>query len=173
MGKDVCFIDIETTGLSYRNPNVIIIAYGFATLDSDVDVDLIYDISEEKSLIESMVKRIGEKCWMLVTYNGTEFDIPFILVRSFRHGIDASVLFKVEHLDLLNVAREKLSLPRYSLDYVAYSLGYSRFDYPIKSIKIPQLWNVEKISEQDMDLIVKRLEYDVDSLRYIYERLVD
>ncbi len=80
-----CFLDIETTGIS---------AYSVATVVS------IYQNSEIKTYergknLEFLFDEI-QKDWILVTYNGKRFDIPF-LEREFR------VKFENPHLDLMNL----------------------------------------------------------------------
>jgi len=172
------YLDIETTGLSFYNPRNIIIGYGLLFEDGEkeeVKIDCIRHQDEEEELLRNLIEEIRNfNPEELVTYNGTFFDIPYILVRSWMNGVDASVLYSIKHIDVYLIVREDIALPRKSLDYVAWSLGYSTFDYPIKSMRIPQIWlgySEEQIDEY-RDYIINRLKYDVKALQYVYHRLV-
>ncbi len=172
MGKKCCFLDIETTGLSYANRNNIIIAYAILC-GNELHVEILEDPSKEKELLSNLLNRL-RKCKKVYTYNGAEFDLPYIATMCTRHHLDASILYKIEHIDVLrDYVFKKVKLPMRNLDYVAWSLGYSKFDYPIKSMRIPQVWlnYVLNGNSEYRNYIYMRLKYDVEALKYVAERL--
>lgn len=173
------FLDIETTGLSFYNPRNIVIGYALLVEENDEEKELTIEIirhqDEEGEMLSSLVKKIEEiKPDEIVTYNGSFFDIPFILVRSWMNGVNASVFYRLKHVDVYLVVKEDVSLPRKSLDYVAWSLGYSSFEYPIKSMRMPQIWVglTEGLRDEYEHYIRERLRYDVKALRYVYHILI-
>ena len=91
----VLFFDIETTGFSPESSYVYLI--GCAYVDENI-VKLrqwfLNDISEEKSL----VKEFGDfvkNFQILVHYNGTTFDLPYLQKKARRHRLD-NLYFRVE-----------------------------------------------------------------------------
>ena len=78
----VCF-DIETTGLDPIKDRITAIAVmnGFGA-DALVDKD-------EKRMLEELWAMLGRKMpyFRLVGFNCMSFDVPFILVRSFKHNV--------------------------------------------------------------------------------------
>jgi len=45
------------------------------------------DFGEEKELIERFLKKVSESSEVIVTWNGNEFDLPFIFKRGLKYGL--------------------------------------------------------------------------------------
>lgn len=78
-----------------RDP-IIATGLGFSNLTQSEDTREIYlmnDLSEEKEHIELICKRIIEyDPDIIVTYNGIDFDFPYLLERMEIYGLDSSIL---------------------------------------------------------------------------------
>ncbi|MBU8922814.1 MAG: ribonuclease H-like domain-containing protein [Bacteroidales bacterium] len=100
--EDICYLDIETTGLS----NCPLFLVGLMYTSGDrlmIDQLFARDYTEERNILvflESLFLRFK----MLVTFNGIGFDIPFIAARMSSGKIPFSP--PPVHVDLLKVARK-------------------------------------------------------------------
>lgn len=76
----VCFLDIETTGLS---PNTYLFLCGLMFLkNEDFVVEQVFarDYAEEAGVLGYVRDRLGDFD-TIVTYNGVKFDLPFVMTR--------------------------------------------------------------------------------------------
>jgi uncharacterized protein YprB with RNaseH-like and TPR domain len=90
LGSSVAYVDIETTGLSrYAPVTVVGISDGKRT----------HTLVKGKNLNHSNLKVILSSATMLVTFNGSSFDLPII-----EHSFPGAVP-RVPHLDLRNALR--------------------------------------------------------------------
>lgn len=97
-------IDIETNGLNPNSNSLVAIATGYydtTTTDFDWAVHTLATASDEATLIQEAF------AWLatyhlegMVTYNGKNFDLPFINRRLQAHGIRDGPSFIAKHVDL-------------------------------------------------------------------------
>ncbi len=102
----VCFFDIETTGLS---PSTYVFLCGMMFIeDGDFVIEQAFarDYEEEEGVLRYIRERL-EKFRSVVTYNGKTFDIPFIRARMAVNKLDFEETFS--HVDLLGSARRVYS----------------------------------------------------------------
>jgi hypothetical protein len=97
----VCYLDIETTGLSGRPLFLIGLMYHES---ERLVLDQLFarDYTEEPVILRflnTLLARFG----MLVTFNGVSFDVPYIRERMAVHGIELAQT--AHHLDMLLLAR--------------------------------------------------------------------
>jgi len=89
----ICVLDIETTGLSPERSHFIL--GGLLSFESDGKAQFSQyfaeDLSEEKEILVRYLQEVMAHD-IVVTYNGRNFDIPFLLTRAKKTGI------KVEHI---------------------------------------------------------------------------
>ncbi len=100
----ICYLDIETTGLS----NTPLFLVGLMYTDAGklfMDQLFARDYTEERAVLE-FLSDIVRRFPVLVTFNGERFDIPFIEERMAVEKIDFSC--PGIHVDLLPVARKVL-----------------------------------------------------------------
>lgn len=100
--ESVCFLDIETTGLS---PNTYLFLCGlmlFVKGDFVVEQVFARNYEEEAGLLRYVQKRM-KQFGTIVTYNGVKFDLPFIQTRLAVNRLPALVPFA--SVDLLYTAR--------------------------------------------------------------------
>lgn len=131
----VCFLDIETTGLS---PNTYLFLCGLMYFENgDFVVEQVFarDYSEEAGLL-GYVRETLDRFETVVTYNGVKFDLPFIKTRM---AVNRVPVFKpFTSVDLLYTARRVYTgkLPNCKLGTVEGHLrGFERTgDIPGKHI---------------------------------------
>ena len=90
LGDSVCFLDIETTGLSIRSP---------ITLVGMHDGRRMHTLIRGRDLTASNLKAMLSSVNLIVTYNGSSFDLPVI-----EHQFPGSVP-EVPHVDLKHPLR--------------------------------------------------------------------
>jgi uncharacterized protein YprB with RNaseH-like and TPR domain len=99
--ENVCYLDIETTGLSMAPLFLVGLMYGS---DGRLTMDQLFarDYSEEETVL-GFLDEIIRRFDILVTFNGITFDVPFIEERMTIHRL----VFPAPptHIDLLPLAR--------------------------------------------------------------------
>jgi hypothetical protein len=85
---------------------------------------------DEAEMLKSFIDVLSEGT-VLVTYNGTTFDLPFVKARCAHHGIDCSVLDKCCHIDIYTHVKKLnslLGLDSLKQKSIETFLGYDRED---------------------------------------------
>ena len=169
--ENLAIIDIETLGLSFENP---IILLGIANIRKNrtcIHQFLLRDISDELGAIWSFLSHV-ENGSTLMTYNGRRFDIPYIKQRLSYHGKEASL--NNHHFDILHFTWRALGkkLPNCRLGTVEKYFGLQRrtnipgalaphFYYTyLKTRNVGPLVAIVKHNKQDLinlGIIVSRL----------------
>lgn len=123
-----CFFDIETTGLSPRISSVYLIGAAFLRGDSLEGIQWFADdYSSEKSLLTAFAEALAN-CSVVIHYNGTTFDIPYLEKKYVEHGLPSPFL-SLESLDLYRrVNRQKQRFPTKNRKLVTMEklLGFDR-----------------------------------------------
>ena len=158
--EETVFLDIETTGLSLHN---------------DITVFGIYDGIETKTMIKGInldyktLKKELERYKLIVTFNGSSFDVPFINKRY------PGILPKIPNFDIRSVT-DRLNL-KGGLKEIEKKLG-------IKRNKIIEkfhggdaltLWKMYKATGNDyyLELLVEYNEEDIINLKTIADYCVE
>ena len=165
--KNICFLDIETTGLSSRYNEVILI--GALCLEEDsiyINQFFAENIDEEQELLE-VFEQFLNKFEYIITYNGTSFDLPFLRKRFDYFDIDHNI-DSISHLDLLKLVRKNkkiLKLENCKLKTVERSLKIYRED----TISGKESVNLYKNYERTKDLYKKEiiLKHNYDDIFYL------
>ncbi len=128
---EMCFFDIETTGLSPQTSNVYLIGAGFYE-GSEFKVVQWFadDYNSEKKIIKEFLKFIGSYK-VLFQYNGNTFDIPYIRWKCARHKLDCSVFDELVNVDLFAKLRkfgDMLGLENKKLISFEHFIGLNRDD---------------------------------------------
>lgn len=162
MIKTICF-DVETTGLDAWYGNVITC---ICARDSDGDeFSVTLENCSEELLIKQFIIWIRErKDYLLITKNGKRFDIPFILARVMKLGMDYcdyKFLLDMKHTDLQLVTKKWIGL-----DDMAKLLGVgSKLGTGLDAIKY--------YNEKNWDELLYYCMQDVKITGAVYERLVE
>lgn len=128
--EKVCFLDIETTGLS-RSKNMV---YLIGILYHDHSTWTLKQyfanaLEKEKDLLLQFVSDISDFD-KIITYNGDSFDLPFIDHRLKHHSIDYNI-YEIKSFDIYRVIKYNkifLNLKNLKLKTIESSLGFHRED---------------------------------------------
>ncbi|WP_422487350.1 ribonuclease H-like domain-containing protein [Gudongella sp. DL1XJH-153] len=164
---DICFFDIETTGLSrdYHNVYLIGLLFNNKTNNSWTLIQLFADyIEEEERILLEFVDRVKD-FQKLVSYNGDSFDIPFVKKRLHKYGHNWE---NVESVDLYKYLRENKSLidiPNLKLKTVEKYLGIERIDF----LTGKECINLYKsyVNNNSDHLLKAILQHNYDDLQYM------
>ncbi|MCR5324253.1 MAG: ribonuclease H-like domain-containing protein [Lachnospiraceae bacterium] len=85
--SDLLFFDIETTGLSPKEASIYLIGCLYENEEGPVLTQLFAESPSEEAQVISSFDTIVRSHGVLVHYNGSTFDVPFITVRAAACGI--------------------------------------------------------------------------------------
>lgn len=139
--------DIETTGL---NPTTSKITCICAKSISGNDYKGSH--TNESGLIKDFLKWVfDENCNLLISANGKDFDIPFILVRAYLNNLLSSFgqdLIKLKHFDVINDITDK----KISLNNLAKLYGFElKSGNGINAIKLFEEMKLEELMNYCMN----------------------
>lgn len=123
-------LDIETTGLSPKDSEVILVGIIYYTNNEWYLTQIFCDHRTEEPLLLMELMKYIHKNHLLITYNGHAFDLPYLNKRYAHHKID----FKIDlnkNFDLYRVVRaskKALNLKNYKLKTIEEYLGIFRTD---------------------------------------------
>lgn len=124
------YFDIETTGLSAQSSYVYLIGCAYKTEQGfELTQWLCTDPSEEKELLRLFFEKASGYN-VILHYNGTGFDLPFLERKAKRHCLTAP-LSGMKSLDLYTAARRLrhlFSLPDQKLKTMEQAFGFTRTD---------------------------------------------
>ncbi len=170
----VCFLDIETTGLS---PNTYVFLCGLMYLHGRRFVAeqlFARDYAEEKGML-LYLRNIVERYPMIVTFNGTSFDVPFLQTRMAVARMQSMPPF--EHVDLLEPARERFSdvLPNCRLETIERHLRGVARSGDIPSRDIPEAYHefVRTGDASDIQRVLYHNLMDLLAMAYMVNHLAD
>ncbi len=159
--------DIETTGLNSNYCKVILIGILFNQNNKTVIKQFFANAeNDEKELLLAFINDI-KNYQNHITFNGLNFDIPFLNTRLKNHNIDFS-LSKNDDIDILKLIRpfkEKLSLSDCKLKTIEKYLGIYRED-TISGKESIALYKDYCIN-QDIELKEKILLHNYEDIYYL------
>jgi len=169
----VCFIDIETTGLSRNYNSIYLIGIlHFTGIKNKWNLTQLFaeSIKEEKDVLLYFIKLIKDYD-KIVTYNGESFDIPFINQRL--QNLDLSyVISNDKSLDLYRKVKDNryyLNIENLKLKSLEKYLGLYRED--IYSGKDCIQFYLDYVKTNDITLKEKVLQHNYDDLYYMTDVL--
>ncbi|MCA9460339.1 MAG: ribonuclease H-like domain-containing protein, partial [Nanoarchaeota archaeon] len=149
----ICFVDIETTGLSRWTDDITMIGI------YDGEVPYIYVKDDNLEEAREKLKEFD----IVVTFNGKQFDLPFI-----EHKFGEK--YDLVHLDLRFLLREFGF--KGGLKKIEKELGVNRAEEvaDIDGFEAVRLWRrYKKGDESALELLLKYNEEDIVNLKYLLE----
>ena len=141
MATEICF-DLETTGLSNLKDRII--AIGIKT-DSE---ELVITYKQEKRMLEEFWAYLRKfNNIKLITFNGAEFDVPFLIVRSLKHNILIVKINRYDHLDLKIALSNGFRYKKGKLEEFSKLIKYKPKYNGYKGEHIPLLWKNKQLDE--------------------------
>ena len=92
------FFDIETTSL--KADVGILVASGFILPNEEIKILFAENLEEEKDLIENTAKLLLQNKDEEIVIWYSKFDIPFLVSRAIKHGLDISGIYDLKIVDL-------------------------------------------------------------------------
>lgn len=126
----VCFLDIETDGLSHSRNKIVLIGLFFLRKGRQEIVQIFSDSHGDEAELLRCFCRCIEDVSIVYTYNGSTFDIPFISKKLAANKIMDSLTTK-PHIDLIKTIRSNkkdLGLSDCKLKTVERHIGIHRED---------------------------------------------
>lgn len=129
--NEICFFDIETTGLSADTANIYLIGAGYYEDESfDVIQWFADDYNSEKDMLINFMEFLNSYK-VIMHYNGSSFDIPFIQKKCRYHSVSCEPLAGLKSVDLYTSLRKYaalLNLPNKKLKSFEKYVGFCRND---------------------------------------------
>lgn len=169
--KNYIILDIETTGLSAKNTEVILVGIIHHKNDNWFITQIFCDEPyEESQLLLKLITYIHSN-HIIITYNGHAFDLPYLNKRLMHHGIDFEFSL-IKHFDLYRVVRaskKALNLDNYKLKSIENYLGIERQDL-ISGKESVELY-LKYVESQDLKLRETILLHNYDDIKYMIPTL--
>lgn len=170
--EKIAFVDIETSNL--HADFGIILSYAIKELGGKawgrvITPSELASKKQDKRIVKECIKDI-KKFDKIVTYYGTNFDVPYIRTRAMLWGLDFPLYKEVKHTDVFYWAKSKLCLHRKRLQTVCDFLGIPAKTHPME----PNMWTAALTGNRKSlkYIFVHNIE-DVISLEEVYKRLID
>ncbi|MEN3048387.1 MAG: ribonuclease H-like domain-containing protein [Candidatus Caldarchaeales archaeon] len=126
--------------------------------------------AEERTVLNRVVNDLG-KAHLLFTWRGREFDVPWLVSRSIKLGVDPGPLYNPRHIDLADIVEKQLRLSNDSLWNVARFLGLRRSE-PTRGADVPSLYEAALLGNRaDMAKILRHCREDVSLTISVAKRL--
>lgn len=168
---NVCFLDIETTGLNRNNSIIYLVGILYFNTDNNTwKLKQLFTntIEKEKQLLEVLLNCISDFD-LIITYNGESFDLPFIERRLEYHNIDYSFDLS-KSIDIYRIVRKEkhlLNLPNLRLKTIEECLGFHRED--IYSGKDCIGFYYDYINTGEVELKDRVIKHNYDDLAYMLD----
>lgn len=119
------YLDIETDGLKADFSTML--SWAIKEKDGPVKTDVItkkelFNGTYDKRIVQSCIDEM-KKYAIIVSFNGTRFDLAFLRTKALHYGIDFPGYGELYHFDLYYTVKSKLNLSRKSLDNACDYLG--------------------------------------------------
>lgn len=169
----ICFVDIETTGLSnkYNSIYLIGILYPESKNNHWILKQLFAEnIEEEATILEGFVSLMTGYD-MIITYNGESFDLPFIRERLKRYKIEYELQSSLS-MDIYRKAKTNkhlLNVENLKLKTLERYLGLYRKD--IYTGKDCIQFYYDYLKTNDEELMARILQHNYDDLYYMLDIL--
>jgi len=169
--EEFIYFDIETLGLSYK-PVIVIGLAEYQNFQLNTYQYVVTNVNEESSVLHCFKEHLEGKRAM-VTYNGKNFDVPYVKERFIHHGIEP--FQETPNFDLLFFTRKawRNAMPNCKLGTVEkYQLDIDRKE-DIPGALVPDFYYTyyTKGNPGPLRTIVEHNRQDIISMVYILYKL--
>jgi uncharacterized protein YprB with RNaseH-like and TPR domain len=170
--EKIGFLDIESSNL--HADFGIILSYAIKELDGEVTGRVITrkelaSKESDKGVVRDCIRDM-RRFDRLITYYGTNFDIPYIRTRAMLWELEFPLYKEIKHTDVFYWAKSKLCLHRKRLQVVCDFLGIPSKQHPME----PNMWTSALTgNRRSLAYIYTHNIEDVISLEAAYKRLID
>lgn len=98
--SSILFLDIETTGFSRQTSLVYMIGFGFYDSSSFHITQLLIENKEDEKELLTTFFLVASSFEYLLTFNGIQFDLPFLIERGKIHDLDGTFIKNKNQIDL-------------------------------------------------------------------------
>lgn len=129
--SDIVFLDIETTGFSSKGSVCYLIGTAYIVGNQLICRQIFSDTPDDESAMLSAFVNNLDSNSTIITYNGSNFDIPFIETRCKRHNICTDTISQCRQIDIYSHIRKLshlLSLDNLKQKTVEQFCGIERED---------------------------------------------
>ncbi|MFH7880645.1 MAG: ribonuclease H-like domain-containing protein [Candidatus Aenigmatarchaeota archaeon] len=160
------YLDIETTNLYADIGSVIVIGL---IVNGEEKFFFVDSPKMEKNVLESFLDFLKEiKNDKIYIWN-SDFDIPFLLTRCLKFGLDVSIFNSLKIIDLLKFAREKLRLSSNSLENISLFFGLEK-NLELKGKDILMLYQEYLEGKlENRDKIIEHCRDDLQRLKELHQ----
>jgi uncharacterized protein len=141
--EEILFIDTETTGLSGGTGTMVfLVGLGYFTKTGFIIEQYFLDDPINEMELINVLNSTLQKYRMLVSYNGSSFDLPLLRTRFLINRVEPP-FNHFQHLDLLHLSRKlwKLRLPTIKLhDVETEILNFIREEEEVPGWMVPQIY---------------------------------
>ena len=163
------FFDIEATSLDADIG--MLIAVGMLLPDGEMKILFVDNPEKEAEVIERSVEilRKHKEEPLMIWYSG--FDIPFLVSRAIKHGLDVSEIYDFKVIDLCKLVQENLKFASNKLDEVSKFFGIKK-NLSVTGKNVQRLYlQAMNGDEKSKEEIIKHCEDDLKALQEIYKKL--
>jgi len=165
MSRDTeIYLDIETSSLDADSGMVV--AIGYAIGEKEPEIMFVKSFDEEKAVIDHIFRRIKDR--RIITFNGTYFDIPFLIARGLRYDLPFP---KIEIIDLYTWAKKFLKLQ--SRRFHEICMFYNIFHEDISGKEVNELF-IKAMSGDGKakERIMSHLHQDIKALQSFHHKIL-
>ena len=157
------FLDIETTSL--ESDAGIIVAIGLGYENGEIKIYFANSHDEEEKIISNVFMKIANQ--NVITFNGTRFDIPFLLTRGLRYNL---FLPKLTNIDLYFWAAKYLRLQSRKFHDICMFYGIPHEE--INGREVSELY-IRSLSGDKLakERITDHLKQDISAMRILYNKI--
>jgi len=163
------FLDIECTSLD--SDVGMTVAIGLILPNGETKIFFAENPSEERKIIEESIELIKKfkKEPIVIWYAG--FDIPFLVTRAIKHGLDISEIYDFKVIDLCKLVQKNLKFRSNKLDEVSKFFGIEK-NLSITGKDVHKLYlKAIKGNEEAREKIVEHCKDDLLAMKKIFEKL--
>ncbi len=163
------FFDIETTSLK-ADEGILVVA-GFILQNGETKIFFSENPDEEKEVIKKTLEIFEENKNEEIVIWYSDFDIPFLVSRAIKHGLDASLVYDLKIVDICRLIRENLKFRSNKLDEVAKFFGAEK-NLKITGKDVQRLY-IEFLSgsKEAREKIIEHCKDDLKSMKEIFEKV--